>query len=187
MHIYTEECRESEDFSKVERIGVDETAAHWRHDYESLFVDLDKKKTIFVTEGKGSGTVDEFAKDLVAHNGKQEQITEVSCDMSPAYIKGVTDHLPESQIVFDRFHLMKVVNEAVDKVRKEEAKTNPILKSSRYIFLKNRENHTAKHKQTFESLSISGLNLKTMRAYRMKEAFQQIYNAVNPSQFLYNL
>lgn len=184
MHIYTDLCRESEDFSEVKRIGVDETAARRGHDYVSLFVDLDQKKTIFVTEGKGSETVEAFAKDLEAHNGDPEQITEVSCDMSPAFIKGVTDYLPEAYIVFDHFHIMKIINEAVDKVRREEAKTNPLLKSHRYLFLKNRKNHTVKQKEIFDNLSLRGINLKTMKAYNMKEAFQQIYNAVNPEDFL---
>jgi transposase len=184
MHVYTNKCRENEDFSEVTRVGVDETAARRGHDYVSLFVDLDQKKTLFVTEGKGSETVEAFAKDLKAHKGSPEQVTEVSCDMSPAFIKGVTDHLPSAYIVFDHFHIMKVINEAVDKVRKEEAQTNPLLKSSRYVFLKNRKNHTAKQKETFDNLSLSGMNLKTMKAYQMKEAFQQIYNAANPEDFL---
>jgi len=184
MHAYTDKCREIEDFSAVTKIGVDETAARRGHDYVSIFVDLDQKKTIFVTQGKGAETVDDFVKDLQAHNGLAQQITEVSCDMSPAFIKGVTDFLPEAYIVFDKFHIMKIINEAVDKVRKEEAITNPLLKSSRYVFLKNRENHTTKQKEIFESLSLKGLNLKTMKAYQMKEAFQQIYNAANPEAFI---
>jgi transposase len=184
MHTYTDLCRESEDFSEVKRIGVDETAARRGQDYVSLFVDLDQKKTVFVTEGKGNETVKAFVDDLKAHKGVPEQITQVSCDMSPAFIKGVTEQLPEAYIVFDHFHIMKIINEAVDKVRREEAQTNPLLKSSRYIFLKNRENHTAKQKELFEKLSLSNLNLKTMKAYQLKEAFQQIYQAMEPTEFL---
>jgi transposase len=184
MHTYTDKCRELEDFSTVEKVGVDETAARRGHDYVSLFVDLDEKKTIFATEGKGSETVEAFVKDLKEHKGKPEQIKEVSCDMSPAFIKGVTENLPEAQIVFDHFHVIKIINEAVDQVRREEARTNPLLKSNRYIFLKNRENHTAKQKETFEELSLSRTNLKTMRAYHIKEVFQQLYHTSNPQEFL---
>ena len=184
MHTYTDKCRELEDFSTVEKVGVDETAARRGHDYVSLFVDLDEKKTIFATEGKGSETVEAFVKDLKEHKGKPEQIKEVSCDMSPAFIKGVTENLPEAQIVFDHFHVIKIINEAVDQVRREEARTNPLLKSNRYIFLKNRENHTAKQKETFEELSLSRTNLKTMSAYHIKEVFQQLYHTSNPQEFL---
>ena len=184
MHTYTDKCRELEDFSTVERIGVDETAARRGHDYVSLFVDLDEKKTIFATEGKGSETVVAFAKDLQEHKGRPEQIKEVSCDMSPAFIKGVTENLPEAYIVFDHFHVIKVINEAVDQVRREEARTNPLLKCNRYLFLKNRVNHTAKQKETFDALSLSRTNLKTMKAYHLKEVFQPLYHTANPEEFL---
>jgi transposase len=184
MHAYTDKCRELEDYSTVEHIGVDETAARRGHDYVSLFVDLDQKKTIFVTEGKGSETVESFAKDLKAHNGNPENITQVSCDMSAAFINGVTEHLPEAYIVFDHFHIIKIINDAVDKVRREESLTNPLLKSSRYVFLKNRKNHTVKQKETFDNLLLSRTNLKTMKAYHLKEVFQQIYQTSNPEEFL---
>jgi transposase len=184
MHAYTDKCRETEDFSTVKRIGVDETAARRGHDYVSLFVDLDQKKTIFVTEGKGSETVEAFAKDLKAHKGVPEQIEEVSCDMSPSFIKGVNAQLPQAYIVFDHFHIVKIINEAVDKVRKEEALTNPLLKSNRYLFLKNRKNHTVKQKLTFDKLSLKSINLKTMKAYHIKETFQQIYQASTSEEFL---
>lgn len=137
LHYYTETCRKDSDLSDVKNIGIDETAARRGHNYVSLFVDLDKKKTIFVTEGKGNETVREFAKDLKEHNGKAENIKNVSCDMSAAFVKGVTENLPNAEIVFDKFHVIKIINEAVDKVRRQEVKKNPILKDSRYVFLKN--------------------------------------------------
>jgi transposase len=184
MHAYTDKCRDLEDFSCVKKIGVDETAARRGHDYVTLFVDLDQKKTIFVTEGKDKETVEAFAKDLKAHKGDAKNITEVSCDMSPSFISGVTENLPDAYIVFDRFHIMKIINEAVDKIRRDEALTNPLLKSSRFIFMKNRKNHTAKQKETFENLTLSKVNIKTMKAYHMKEVFQQIYQTTDPDEFL---
>ena len=78
---------------------------------------------------------------------------------------------------------MKEINKAVDQVRKEEAAKNPLLKHTRFIFLKNRVNHTEKQKELFEQLSIKELNLKSMRAYNLKEAFQQIYLAPNYLNF----
>lgn len=139
MHIYTEKTREVANYSNVKRLGVDETAARRGHDYVSLFVDLDKKKTIFVTEGRGSKKVDAFARDLQQHQGKPEEIKELAYDRSPAFIKDVNEQLPEAEIVFDYFHLVKFINQEVDKVRRQEAATNPLLRSTRYIFLKNNE------------------------------------------------
>lgn len=143
---YTEQCREQSDYSNVNKVGVDETAARRGHDYVSLFVDLDEKRTIFITEGKSSQTVVEFVKDFQGHKGDAQKIENVSCDMSPAFIKGVEENLPNAEITFDKFHVIKIINEAVDEVRRQESKTNPLLKNSRYVFLKNQCNFTKKKK-----------------------------------------
>ena len=183
VRTYTEVARSTEDFSKVEVVGMDETSARKGHDYVSLFVDLQEKRTIYVTEGKGKEVVVDFVKDLNAHNGKTEQIKQISCDMSPSFISGVREYLPKASIVFDRFHVTKIINEAVDTVRRAEVANNPILKNSRYIFLKNRVNLTLWQIQKLDDIRLSGLNLKTMKALNIREAFQQIYNAPTPKDF----
>lgn len=180
---YTYLARQADDYSDVRVIGVDETAARRGHDYVSLFVDIEEKRTIFVTEGKDQKVVSKFVDDLIAHNGSAEQITQVSCDMSPAFIKGVTDNLPNADVVFDRFHVTKIVNEAVDKVRKTEVVNNPILKNTKYLFLKNQDNLTKFQQEHLNEIRLSGLNLKTMRALNIRETFQQIYQAKSPMLF----
>ena len=82
---------------------------------------------MFVTEGRDHEVVVDFVDDLIDHNGTAKQINQVSCDMSPAFILGVEKNLPNADIVFDRFHVIKVLNDAVDKVRKAEVAKNPIL------------------------------------------------------------
>ena len=180
---YTNKARAEEDYSKVTVVGIDETSVRKNHDYVSLFVDIEEKRTIFVTEGKDHTVIQAFVSDLVAHGGQPDNIDQVSCDMSPAFIKGVEANLPSASVVFDRFHVSKVINEAVDKVRKSEVEKNPILKGSKYIFLKNRENLTAYQKQRLEGIQLSGLNLKTMKALNIREAFQQIYQAPTSEMF----
>ncbi len=64
--------------------------------------------------------------------------------MSPTFIKGVKDYLPNAAITFDRYHVMTYINKAVDAVRRNETKDNPILKDTRYLWLKNPENLTEK-------------------------------------------
>jgi len=172
---YTEQSRELSDYSEVSKVGVDETAARRGHDYVSLFVDLEEKKTIFVTQGKGSETVVEFVEDIEKHKGSAQNIENISCDMSPAFIKGVEENLPKAKITFDKFHVIKIINEAVDEVRREEAKTNPLLKNSRYVFLKNQDNFTDKQKEKYEEIKMSKLNIKTFRAMQIRESFQQLY------------
>lgn len=183
MQTYVDICRADENLTEVNAVGVDETSVRKGHDYVSLFVDLIQKRTIFVTAGKNSETVTEFAKDLSSHQGNPENITQVSCDMSPAFISGVERELPNADIVFDRFHVMKIINEAIDNVRKIEVKTNPILIKSKYIFLKNNDNLTANQKQKLDLIKLSGLNLKTIKALQIREAFQQIYLANSTNSF----
>ena len=103
--------------------------------------------------------------------------------MSPAFIKGVREELTEAEVTFDKFHIIKIINEAVDSVRREEAKTNPLLTGARYALLKNKKNLTVKQKATRESLSLPSLNLKSVRALQIRETFQQIYTATSKEDF----
>jgi transposase len=181
---YVNKAREYEDFSAVSKIGVDETSRKKRHDYVTVFVDLDKRKTMYVTEGKDHKTVTDFCVDLEKHKGQVESITDVSSDMSPAFIKGVKENLPNADITFDKFHIMKVINKAVGEVRKAEAKDNPLLKGTKGIFDMNRQNMNPKKLRKLETeLELTKLNLKTVRAYHIKENFQAIYNAGTKEEF----
>lgn len=183
LKYYTETCREQSDYSEVQQVGMDETAARRGHDYVTLFVDIKDKKTLFVTKGKSNETVKDFVDDLQNHGGQAENIKEVSCDMSPAFIKGVEENLHNANITFDKFHIIKIINHGVDQVRRDEVKTNPILKDSKYVFLKNQINYTVKQKEKYQNISMSKLNIKTFRALRIREAFQQIYLSDNKKSF----
>jgi len=180
---YTEKCRELSDYSEVKKAGMDETAARRGHDYVTLFVDMQEKKTLFVTEGKSNETIKEFVTDLEQHDGNALNIEQASCDMSPAFIKGVEENLPNADITFDKFHVIKIINEAVDNVRKEEVKTNPILKDSKFVFLKNQANYTDKQKEKYQEISMSKLNIKTFKALQIRESFQQIYQSEHKGSF----
>ena len=116
------------DFSGVERVGVDETAAARGQDYVSVFMDADVHRVLFATPGRDGDTVKAFAEDLKAHGGSPEFVGDVTCDMSPAFISGIKAHLSNADITFDRFHIiMKKLGEAVDEVRRGEAKHRPAL------------------------------------------------------------
>jgi transposase len=183
LDIYTEMCRDLSDFSGVESVGIDETAARRGHDYVTLFVDLKEKKTLFVTEGRSSETVEAFAHDLERHNSKAENIEKVSCDMSPAFIKGVEENLPNADITFDKFHIVKTINEAVESVRKLEQASNPILKNSRFVFLKNRKNFTARQREKYEEIKMSKMKIKTFKALQIRESFQELYQSSSKEDF----
>ena len=173
LHHYVEQARAGTDHSAVNRVAFDETAARRGHDYVSLFVDLDQSRVLFVADGRDATTVAAFAEDLRAHGGDPAQVEEVCIDMSPAFIKGSADHLPQAAVTFDKFHTVKIVNDAVDLVRRAEQKQRPELKRTRYVWLKNAANLSAGQRETLETLA--GRNLKTARAYQIRLTFQEFY------------
>jgi transposase len=184
MRYYVEAARKEEDYSAVKRFGTDETAKCKGHDYVALFVELDEKKTIFVAEGKGSEAVAAFTQDLREHGGKPENVTDVSIDMSPAFIKGVEENFENAEITFDKFHVMKIINKAVDEVRKIESKEQDILRGHKYLFLKNRDKLTDKQSEALRAIeSQPRMNLKTVRALHIRENFQDIYKERDAEAF----
>jgi transposase len=170
---YVNEARAKEDYSEVKHIGIDETSKKG-HKYITVVVDLEKKKVIYVTDGKDHKTLDRFSKDFIEHQGIKENIKIITCDMSLGFKKGVLKNFKNSRTIIDKFHVIKHANEAVDRVRKEEAKTNNILKSTKYLWLKNESNLTPYQLEKKQSLSKH--RLKTGRAYQMRIALQDIYN-----------
>ena len=181
---YVESVREYEDFAELNTVGIDETSRAKGHEYVSLFVDLEQSRTVFVAEGKDHRTTTQFAQDLIQHNRDPNNIKDVSCDMSPAFIKGVRETLPNANITFDKFHILKLINDAVDAVRRQEAATQPLLKKTRYIFLKNEKKLTETQREKLRELSLPSLNIKSVRALRIREAFQAIYSADTEEDFV---
>jgi len=162
--------------SGVEMIGMDETSKKG-HNYITVVVDLKTHKVLFVTDGKDASTIDAFAKDFEAHKGDPDKIKIITCDMSLGFEKGIKTHFSNAETIIDKFHVIKHANEAVDKVRKEEVKTNDLLKKTKYLWLKNEYNLTEKQLEKKKSLSTK--HLKTARAYAQKVELQDIYETCN--------
>ena len=171
---YVETAVARMDLSDLRRVAIDETSAKRGHDYISLFVDIDARKVVYVTEGNDAETVARFADHVDDHNSDASRIKQVCIDMSGAYIKGVTDNLTEAEITFDKFHAVKLVNDAVDQVRRAERRERPELKHSRFLWLKNEGRLSVEQRATLDALT--RLNLKTARAYRIRLAFQEIFD-----------
>jgi transposase len=176
LHHYVERARGEQDYSTITKIGLDETSSKRGHNYITLFVDMDRSKVLFVTPGKDAATLTAFKDDLEAHGGTAGQIEQVCCDMSPAFIRGIEDTFPGSSITFDKFHVMKIINEAVDEVRRTEQKTRLELKKTRCGWLKNPENLGKQLKAVIDRLNVKKMNLKTSRAYQIKLTFQDFYD-----------
>ena len=174
---YVEMARAREDHSDVKRIGIDETSLKKGHNYVTFFFDLDKKKLLFGTEGKDNETVKNFVADLKRHGGDPEQITDAAIDMSKAFIKGVKEQLPNAVTTFDKFHLIKLMNESMGKIRAEEARQFPeALKKSRFLFLKNPENLSPEELDRLDTMVANQCH-KSVEAYATKLNLQNVYFA----------
>ena len=177
---YVHTARAKADYSEVRAVGVDETSRRRGHKYITVFMDLakDRPRVLFATEGKDAATITAFKDDLEAHGGAADQVAEMCLDMSAAFIKGIKQEFAQAALTFDNFHLMQLLNKAVDEVRRQEQKDRPELKRTRWVWLKNDWNRTDKEVAVFNNLHASGL--KTVRATHLKTVFQDIFAATDP-------
>src|SRR6202789_2653535 len=115
-----------------------------------------------------------------------ERITDASIDMGAAFIAGVKANFPNAKITFDKFHVIKLVNEAVDEVRRTEAKHNDWIKGTRYLWLKNLQNLDAEEKAAIARLEAA--NLDTMQAWQIRLNLQDVFtmpSVASARKFLY--
>ena len=115
-----------------------------------------------------------LAKDIEKHGGRRENIRETSIDFSPSFTAGVTESFPLAQITYDRFHLIQMVNKALDEVRRKEAETNVYLKKSRFLWLRNPGDLKQEKKILLEDLKTK--NVVLAKAYEMKENLRDLDN-----------
>lgn len=169
-----------DDVSEVEQIGIDETSSKKGHNYVTVTVDVDNKRVIHAGEGKDNTTIENMKKELQPKGLKPENIQNISIDMSPAFIQGIKENFADSQIVFDRFHIKKMLNEAFDQVRRKERKTNELLKNHKYTFLKNYENLSEKKQNELDMITF--MYPKIGEAYRLKVLFDDFYEISNPQE-----
>ncbi|MGC9424159.1 ISL3 family transposase [Vibrio sp.] len=165
------------DIGSLIYIGIDEISRKRGHVYHTQVYDLMEKRLLWSGEDRTSETLEEFF-DYLGQDHCQH-IEAVCCDMWAPYIDAVKKRLPNALLVFDKFHIVRHLLDAVDQVRKEEAQklksSDPeLLKKSRYIWLKNPWNLTDNQKIRLSDLE--KLNLKINRAYLLKEAFRKFWD-----------
>lgn len=169
------ELIESFDFSNVRRVCVDETAIKRGHNYVSIFTDYDTGEVLFVTEGRKKEVFSEFYGWLWDKGGNPSNIELFSMDMSVSYRAGQKEYFACSDVVFDRFHIKKCLNKAVNDVRCEEVKSLDTLKKTKYIWLKNEENLTENQRGQLHAFLEDG-TINTALAYQTKHGFDQLWN-----------
>ena len=169
------------DYSKVRNIGVDELYV-FRHERPSRrFIttvrDQDAGTVLDVARGKGAAALKRFERKIAPFKGN---IKTVSMDMASSYTSWAAGFLPEATIVIDRFHVMKALNDRVDKARRKvmamvDEKTAKKIKGNRYVFLKNRDKLTPKEERKLERAGKNKECSTLMEVHLFKERMRSIY------------
>jgi len=159
--------------NQIVKLGVDETSQKKGHKYITIGVDLDERRVIHATEGKSKSSIERIKCYLESKSLAPDKVKHVSMDMSRSFISGTRDCFPEAEMHFDRFHIVKLLNEAMDEVRKFERKEHEELKGHKYTFLKNKSKLS---KQKVRELGELIILFPTLgKAYRLKELFNYLW------------
>ncbi|MGF6875739.1 transposase [Paraburkholderia sp. MM5477-R1] len=144
---------------------------------------------MFVTPGRDAKPIEGFAAYLSQHRGTPEQVTSVSIDMSAAFTKGVSEHLPNARLTFDKFHVVAHASKALDTVRRQQQKADPELKGMRWTLLKDANKLNLAQLTDLEALVRQYATKRTARAwlYRkqihvVSEMLRQRYTNVKRSK-----
>jgi transposase len=129
---------------------------------------------VFITTGKDASTIERFTAYLDEHPGKPEQIGSVSIDMSPGFIKGVNEHLPDARVTFDKFHVVAHASKALDTVRRQQQKLDPQLKGMRWTLLKDANKLNLAQLTDLEALVSQYTTKRTARAWLYREQLRDI-------------
>lgn len=170
---WIENARKADDPSSITQLGVDETSSRKGHKYITLGVDLEASRVVHACEGKGKDTLKNIQQHLENKGVPKQQITQISMDLSPSFIAGAAESFPEAAITFDRFHVVKLLNEAMDKVRRVERIEHEALKGHKYTFLRNRQNLSDKQEKSLTEMIELYPNLG--KAYRLKVLFNDLW------------
>jgi transposase len=162
----------------IGQLGVDEKAVAKGHSYVTLVCDLDRSTVEYIADDRKQTSLDAYYLSL-----SKEQlagIEAVAMDMWDPFIASTVAHVPDgrSKIVYDRFHIMKHMTEAVDSVRKWEHRRlqeegDDTLKRTKYLWLYSRENLPEASREKFAALR--GMHLKTGRAWAIKESLRDLW------------
>ena len=165
---------EAADLSPVKALAIDETSRARGHDYITLAADPIERRVLAVAEGREAGAIATVAAELAEHGCPPEQVESVSIDMSPAFIKGCTEQLPNARITFDKFHVIWHANAAVDKTRRVEQRTDKSLKGMRWSLLKDRASLRPEAAADLDALIARMTTVRTARAWVYKEQLREI-------------
>ena len=160
----------------LEHVGIDELSYRRHHQYVTVVVDHVSQRVVWTEEGKNAATLGRFFDALGPE--RTASLKTVTIDMSAAYIEAVTARAPQAQIVFDRFHVQRLVQDALDQLRRaevrrlDEAGERGALKKTKYALLKNFWNLSTEELERISSLP--KINRRLYRGYLLKAAIVDI-------------
>ena len=168
----------------LRRIAIDEISIGKGHRYLTIVLDLDSGSVVFVGDGKGGEALKPFWKRLRSSGAK---IAAVATDMSPAYIAAVQQNLPHATLVFDRFHVIKLFNDKLSNLRREQyhAATKAqkaILKGSRWLLLKRPDNLDDRKNEPQRLQEALDINQPLATAYYLKELLNEVWEQEDEDQ-----
>ena len=177
--------REHLDRSGILSIGIDEIALKKGHTYITLVYQIDAhcKRLLWIGQDRTMETLHGFFDWLGMEKSAKLQF--VASDMWKAYLTVIAERASQALHILDRFHIVSHMGKAIDEVRAEEVRTlkrqgkKPVLTRARWILLRRRENLTDSQESRLSELL--GYNLKTVRAYILKESFQTFWEYVSPA------
>lgn len=161
----------------LKHLGMDEKSFKRGQSYITLLTDLDHSRVVEVVEDRTKEAAAKVWESLTP--AQKQEVEAVAVDMWEPFIQAVEQQVPEADVVHDKFHVSKYLNEAVDKVRRQEHKqlmaaADETLKGSRQLWLYNPQNFSAEQASDFAKLK--DLNLKVGRAWAAKELFTKFWD-----------
>jgi transposase len=173
------------DLGKVRVISIDEVCRKRGQNYLTIVSEAKSgnqpSRVLLVLEGRASGTLAQFKEHLRRRGVPPEQIEVICSDMSPAYIKGIGEQFGHATLVFDYFHVVKLVTEALDQVRRRESREFPeALKGKRWLFLKS-EKKLSEPEQAERQRLCAG-KLQTGKAFNHLDALRTLMRQSDPAE-----
>lgn len=179
---YVSHALASQDLENVKELSLDETSSKKGHNYLTILSDREAKKVVGISVGKDKDALAHALLDMEIRGADRTKVRCVTMDMSNSYIAGVNEFISQADIVFDRFHIVKKLNQAVDQIRRLEQKQFHELTKSRYLWLKNNDNLTEEQKEKVSYLADTYPNIG--EAYRLKELLKKVLDAAYYDQRL---
>lgn len=174
FNYWIKKAYDSDNPKTITNLGIDETSSKRGHKYITIAVDLNERRIFHVTKGKDKNAVKQVKNYLKSKNISSKQVKHASIDLSPSFIAGIKDNFANAEIHFDRFHVVKLLNTAMNEVRKTERKEHEELKGHKYTVLKNKDNLSEKKRSELNELITLFPNLG--KAYRLKELFNDLWD-----------